>query len=185
MLQSNQARTTTPSAPPPPSAAELREQIQATIQAAREASTQDAAQAAREAAQLGRDAAQAGRDAAQAAREAAQATQGRGTFTLFPPPAPPSFQDSFPPQIEEISIAFFVCCAVMVIGWPLARAFGRRIERRAESPAINPAMADQLQRIEQAVDAMSIEIERISESQRFMARLQNAQTPERLPADRS
>ena len=33
-------------------------------------------------------------------------------------------------------------------------------------------VADQLQRIEQAVDAVAIEVERISESQRFLARLQ-------------
>jgi len=37
-----------------------------------------------------------------------------------------------------------------------------------------PAVAGQLQRIEQAVEAMSIEVERISESQRFMAKLRTA-----------
>ena len=50
----------------------------------------------------------------------------------------------------------------------------------------SPVMTEQLQRIEQAVDAMAIEIERISESQRFMAKLQANATPERLvlPVDR-
>jgi hypothetical protein len=166
MLQSNQAQTATPSAAP--AAALLREEVLAK-----------------------RDAALAARDAALAARDAA--TAGREGLLPPPPPAPitfttqPNFQDSIPPQVVDISIAFFLMCAVIVIGWPLARAFGKRIERRAETTAINPAMTDQLQRIEQAVDAMSIEIERISESQRFMARLQNAQIPERerLPADRS
>jgi hypothetical protein len=33
-------------------------------------------------------------------------------------------------------------------------------------------MSEQLERIEQAVEAMSIEIERISESQRFLTKLQ-------------
>jgi len=78
-----------------------------------------------------------------------------------------------PPQAVDIATGFFVMCAVMVIGWPLARAFGRRIERRSETAAVNPAVSGQLQRIEQAVEAMAIEIERISESQRFMAKLQN------------
>ena len=74
-------------------------------------------------------------------------------------------------------------CAVMVIGWPIARAFGKRIERRAAEPAaLNPQMAEQLQRIEQAVDAMSVEIERISESQRYLAKLQSAPA---LPVERS
>ncbi|GAC1647114.1 MAG: hypothetical protein NVS4B3_00650 [Gemmatimonadaceae bacterium] len=61
----------------------------------------------------------------------------------------------------------------MLIGWPIARAFGRRIERRGDHAAIGPGLADQLHRIEHAVEAMSIEIERISESQRFMAKLQS------------
>ena len=88
--------------------------------------------------------------------------------------------DVIPPQAVDISIAFFIMVAVILIGWPLARAMGRRLERRADVPALpDPAMSGQLQRIEQAVEAMSIEIERISESQRFMAKLQNGATPER------
>ena len=91
-----------------------------------------------------------------------------------------------PPQAVDISIAFFVMCAVMVVGWPLARAFGRRIERRGDVPAAPTAMAEQLQRIEQAVEAISIEVERISESQRFMARVQSQGAPEpmALPTQR-
>jgi len=88
--------------------------------------------------------------------------------------------DVIPPQAVDISIAFFIMVAVILIGWPLARAMGRRLERRADAPALpDPAMSGQLQRIEQAVEAMSIEIERISESQRFLAKLQNGASPER------
>ena len=89
-------------------------------------------------------------------------------------------EDVIPPQVVDISIAFFIMVAVIIIGWPIARAFGRRLERRGEVPAgPDPALAGQLQRIEQAVEAMSIEIERISESQRFMAKLQSGAAPER------
>ena len=83
-------------------------------------------------------------------------------------------RDVIPPQAVDISIAFFIMLAVIIIGWPLARAWGRRLERRADLPALpTVAMASQLQRIEQAVEAMAIEVERISESQRFMAKLQS------------
>ena len=77
-------------------------------------------------------------------------------------------------------------CAVIIIGWPLARAFGRRMDRKSDVGAVNPGVTAQLQRIEQAVDAMSIEVERISESQRFMAKLQQAGSADRLaaPVDR-
>ena len=85
----------------------------------------------------------------------------------------------FPPQIVDISIAFFIMCAVVVIGWPLARAFGKRLERRSDVPAVSAGTSEQLNRIEQAVEAMAIEVERISESQRFIAKLQNAQSPNR------
>jgi hypothetical protein len=87
--------------------------------------------------------------------------------------------DAFPPQLVDIFMGFFIMVAVIVIGWPLARAFGRRLERRADVPVTDPALAGQLQRIEQAVEAMSIEIERISESQRFIAKLQQGASPER------
>ncbi len=84
-----------------------------------------------------------------------------------------------PPQVVDISIAFFIMCAVMVIGWPLARAMGRRLERRGQTSQPDVATAQQLQRIEQAVEAMAIEVERISESQRFMAKLQQGAGDER------
>jgi hypothetical protein len=87
--------------------------------------------------------------------------------------APGGMDNVIPPQAVDLAFGFFIMCAVMVIGWPLARAFGRRIERRGSTPGLDTAVTGQLQRIEQAVDAMSIEIERISESQRFMAKLQN------------
>lgn len=92
----------------------------------------------------------------------------------------PFDHNGFPPQVVDIAMGFFVMCAVIVIGWPLARAFGRRLEQKGAAPtAINPAVTEQLQRIEQAVEAMSIEVERISESQRFMARLQSESSAER------
>ena len=101
---------------------------------------------------------------------------------------PDGYHDSgMPPEVAPISIAFFIMCAVIIIGWPLARAFARRMDRRSEATAAaNPGVTAQLQRIEQAVDAMSIEVERISESQRFMAKLQQAGSADRLsaPVDR-
>jgi hypothetical protein len=98
---------------------------------------------------------------------------------------PPDVQNMIPPQAVDIAIGFFVMCAVMVVGWPLARAFGRRLERGGSNVAVPAGMQEQLQRIEQAVDAMSIEIERISESQRFLAKLQaGAAEPAALQGER-
>ncbi len=43
--------------------------------------------------------------------------------------------------------------------------------RETARPAVAPANDDRLQRIEQAVDAIAIEVERISEGQRFTSKL--------------
>jgi hypothetical protein len=166
-------RSTQQTAAPAPAPNSTRDQVREQVRQ----SIQDANQAVR-------DANQAVVDANRAARDA-----GNG-FPVIPPvpPVPPippiggytvqnAGGDGFggmPPQVVDISIAFFITCAVMVIGWPLSRAFGKRIERRGNSAALDAGTAEQLQRIEHAVDAMAIEIERISESQRFMARLQDA-----------
>ena len=72
----------------------------------------------------------------------------------------------------DIAIGFFITCAVIIVGWPISRALGRRFERRGAPPALEAGVTDQLQRIEQAVEAIAIEVERISESQRFLAKIQ-------------
>ena len=97
---------------------------------------------------------------------------------------PRAAQNMIPPQVVDISIAFFAMIAIMVVGWPIARAFGRRIERRGQVATLDAGTMEQLQRIEQAVDAMAIEVERISESQRFMAKLQH-DTAQALPGAQS
>jgi DNA polymerase III gamma/tau subunit len=117
----------------------------------------------------------AAQDALNAAQKELQRVQSElqsvpSTFTTQPVnfPSPPVI----PSQAVDISIAFFITCAVIVVGWPISRALGRRFEKRGSTPMLDASVADQLQRIEQAVEAVAIEVERISESQRFLARLQ-------------
>lgn len=87
---------------------------------------------------------------------------------------PRAFDDTIPPQAVDISIAFFITIAAIIIGLPLARAFARRMDRRG--PAQVPAeISSQLQHLNQAVDAIALEVERISEGQRFTTRLLSEQ----------
>ena len=85
---------------------------------------------------------------------------------------PPDERPMIPGEAVDIAIGFFVTCAVIIVGWPISRALGRRFERRGAPPALEAGMTEQLQRIEQSVEAIAIEVERISESQRFLAKLQ-------------
>jgi hypothetical protein len=54
------------------------------------------------------------------------------------------------------------------------------LERRGSSPKELREVADRLARLEQAVDAVAVEVERISESQRFTARVLAEQQPSPL-----
>ncbi|HEY4956151.1 MAG TPA: hypothetical protein VII02_14830 [Gemmatimonadaceae bacterium] len=77
-----------------------------------------------------------------------------------------------PPRVKDVSVAFFVMLAVIVIALPIMRAIGKRIERGAPAPMTIPAeMQSQMQQLMQSVDAIAIEVERISEGQRFATKL--------------
>lgn len=71
-----------------------------------------------------------------------------------------------------IPIAFFATIIITSIGIPLIRALAKKWERQAVAPTADMGrIDDRLSRIEQAIDAMSIEVERIAEGQRFTTRL--------------
>jgi hypothetical protein len=139
-----------------------------------------------------RDLARAQREAAADMRRAAEDQANRviireGVPVPVVPPVPgiPGIEvhaggSSIPPQVVDLAYGAYAMLAVMVIGWPLARAWGRRLERSAHAPALSPVMGEQLQRIEQAVEAMALEVERISEAQRYLTKLQT--TPAALPS---
>ena len=73
---------------------------------------------------------------------------------------------------ELIPIVMFICVAVTAIGVPIARAWAKRLERGpAPGPSISPDVQARLERMEQALDSIAIEVERISEGQRFTTKL--------------
>lgn len=78
-----------------------------------------------------------------------------------------------------VPIAGMVMIIILAIGIPLVRALGRRWEKEARFPQTDPDQAQRLAHIEQAIDAMAVEIERISEGQRFVTRLLSDR-PERV-----
>ena len=59
-----------------------------------------------------------------------------------------------------------------IVFYPLMRALGRRIEGKAPAAPALPAATDaRLERMEQAIEAVAVEVERISEAQRFQTKL--------------
>jgi hypothetical protein len=69
-----------------------------------------------------------------------------------------------------VPIAFFAMVVCIVLGVPLVRAKIRR-EERGILPNADPHAAERLARIEAAVESIAIEVERISEAQRFTTKL--------------
>jgi hypothetical protein len=74
----------------------------------------------------------------------------------------PAFPEEIPRQAMNLSLWVILTIAVTILGVAWARAFGRR-PPRATAPDVSP----RLDRIEQAIEAVAIEVERISEGQRF------------------
>ncbi|HEU4564180.1 MAG TPA: hypothetical protein VFS05_06020 [Gemmatimonadaceae bacterium] len=82
-----------------------------------------------------------------------------------------------------VPIAFFISVAAIAIGVPIARAFGRRMDRQTLAPPVPPDVVLRLERIEQAVDSIAVEVERISEGQRFTTKLLSERST--VPAERA
>lgn len=55
--------------------------------------------------------------------------------------------------------------------FPIARALGRRIEGKPQAAQLPAGTDARLDRIEHAVEAIAVEVERISEGQRFTTKL--------------
>ncbi len=134
------------------------------------------------------------------AREQAQAAraEGRSGPVIVIPgvtpspgaPAPPALPgqagQSFPfdgyartrPRGADVSIAFIVIIGLIVLGWPIMRALARRIDRPVAAAQIPAGLSAQLNQLSQSVDAIALEVERISEGQRFTTRLLSEQKAE-------
>ena len=74
---------------------------------------------------------------------------------------------------ELIPIVLFIMIPITVIGAPIARAIARRIERGVGggTPSLPNDVGARLERMEQAIDAIAVEVERIAEGQRFTSKL--------------
>ena len=76
-------------------------------------------------------------------------------------------------MIDEI-LPFAFAFASLAVGAsivvPLARAWAKRLEKRADGQ-IPSEVSSRLERMEQAIDSIAVEVERISEGQRYTTKL--------------
>jgi len=82
---------------------------------------------------------------------------------------PPPIMRQGPPEEAFVLGGMFM----LIILLPLSIAVARRIWRRgsaAVTVAVPPELSDRFTRLEQAVDAIAVEVERVGEGQRFISR---------------
>jgi len=92
---------------------------------------------------------------------------------------PQNFGPQFPfsrfdPTPVAVSFVLFVMAPIAL---SISRLFWKRGSRKPTLPPTAPDSTERLERIEQAVDAIAIEVERVSEGQRFVTRLLSERTP--------
>ena len=77
---------------------------------------------------------------------------------------------------EWIPILAISIVPITAIGWPIARAYARRVELESTRAQIPTDVTARLERMEQAIDSIAVEVERISEGQRFTTKLLSERT---------
>lgn len=80
-----------------------------------------------------------------------------------------------------VPITLFIMIGVTAIGVPIAKAWARRIENEPRRPTLPPEVTERLERMEQAIDSIAVEVERISEGQRFTTKLLSERNNSALP----
>ena len=157
----------------------------------------DIARAQREAAQAQRDAAQAQRDAAQAQREAQGGTNGSEnlvitvtrdgkTVTLNGSQEEVFSTLGIQQNGREESDGPYVVGALSIISTAVVLIVGLVLRHRgkrnvAQQPVRDAEMTQRLARMENGIESVAVEVERISEGQRFTTRLLSDRAPQEVP----
>lgn len=103
-------------------------------------------------------------------------TQGTKAMTV-------PWNELVPARAVDITVALCSTLVVLVLGAPLLRFWLRKVERRQAQQQLDAAVAARLAQLEQHVDTVAVELERVSEGQRYFTRLlearEGAATPSR------
>ena len=88
----------------------------------------------------------------------------------------PPMNSDFPVRFSNVDPEPIIICFILFVLSPLALSISRLIWKRGtrmatQPPALRADSGERLERIEQGMDAIAIEVERVSEGQRFVTRL--------------
>jgi hypothetical protein len=81
-----------------------------------------------------------------------------------------------PDEILPFAFAFASLIVGAKIVLPVVRAWAKRVENRGNPERLPAEVTSRLERMEQAIDSIAVEVERISEAQRFQTKLLSDKT---------
>jgi hypothetical protein len=111
--------------------------------------------------------------------------EGQQTEAIISQPPPYRRDEEIPKEVIPILGIVFGSLVVIILGYPIVRLFTRMAEKAQDKSLMRASdVSQQLKVLQNSVDTMAIEIERISESQRFQDRLLSEREPARLPESR-
>jgi hypothetical protein len=70
-----------------------------------------------------------------------------------------------------VPLGIMATIVTIAVGKPAVRAWAKKLENESKRPAIPGEVMSRLERMEQSIDAIAVEVERISEGQRFTTKL--------------
>lgn len=109
-----------------------------------------------------------------------QVIAARGIIAVDPDPPVPPGQLLSSGQITAVSIVFTLA-VLMPLSMAWARAFLRRSKAQSEAPSRQ--LTDRLDRMEEGIEAIAIEMERVSEGQRFVTKVLGAGAAQPVAVD--
>jgi len=110
---------------------------------------------------------------------------GQQTEAIISQEPPYRRDEQIPKEVVPIIGIVFGSLVLIILGYPIVRLFTRMAEKAHDKSLLRASdVSQQLKTLQDSVDTMAIEIERISESQRFQDRLLSEREPVRLPESR-
>ena len=98
--------------------------------------------------------------------------QGTPEAVILQPPPYRDISNEIPPEVIPIVGIVMGTGVAIALGYPIIRTITRLIERATDKRYVRGQDVEvQLKALQESIDTMAIEIERISESQRFQSKL--------------
>jgi hypothetical protein len=105
------------------------------------------------------------------------AVEGLSTQAIMPPPVEGGARrKQLPDGLVDMMGIIFGAVTIMSLGTPIVKAWARRFEKRTDMKQ-QVQIEQRLSGIEQAIETVAVEVERISEGQRFTTKLLSDRAP--------